>query len=131
MIDYVIYNTSSGEILKVIKVLSSDAAAANTPSGYSYLQSTADISTQKVSGGSVVSKTDSEKTTFNNSILSRNAIKKRNKLLFDSDYIQTVDFNAKLSDSARTNWQNYRQALRDVPDQAGYPSSITWPTKPT
>jgi len=24
----------------------------------------------------------------------------------------------------------YRQALRDVPQQAGFPSTITWPTKP-
>jgi hypothetical protein len=24
----------------------------------------------------------------------------------------------------------YRQALRDVPQQAGFPQTITWPTKP-
>lgn len=25
---------------------------------------------------------------------------------------------------------DYRQALRDVPAQAGFPDNITWPTKP-
>ena len=27
-------------------------------------------------------------------------------------------------------WRTYRQALRDVPEQAGFPASITWPTEP-
>lgn len=25
---------------------------------------------------------------------------------------------------------DYRQALRDVPQQAGFPENVTWPTKP-
>ena len=25
---------------------------------------------------------------------------------------------------------DYRQALRDITDQAGFPNNITWPTKP-
>ena len=35
-----------------------------------------------------------------------------------------------MTDAKRTEWTNYRQALLDVPAQAGYPDSITWPTKP-
>ncbi len=27
-------------------------------------------------------------------------------------------------------WRAYRQALRDVPQQAGFPASINWPTAP-
>ncbi len=27
-------------------------------------------------------------------------------------------------------WETYRQALRDVPEQAGFPMSIEWPEKP-
>ena len=131
MINYIIYNTSSGEILKVIRVSSEDSASANTPSGYSYLEGTADISTQKISSGSIVSKSSSEETTFNHEVLSRDAERKRNNLLLNSDYLQTVDFNLSLADSARFNSQTYRQALRDITGQAEYPSSITWPTKPT
>ena len=35
-----------------------------------------------------------------------------------------------MTDAKRTEWTNYRQALLDVPAQAGYPDDITWPTKP-
>lgn len=27
-------------------------------------------------------------------------------------------------------WEAYRQALRDVPEQEGFPLSIVWPEKP-
>ena len=30
-----------------------------------------------------------------------------------------------------TVWSDYRQALRDVPSQAGFPHEVTWPTEPT
>ena len=36
-----------------------------------------------------------------------------------------------MTDAKRLEWTNYRQALLDVPAQAGYPDNITWPTKPT
>jgi hypothetical protein len=29
------------------------------------------------------------------------------------------------------DWKTYRQALRDVPAQSGFPNSITWPTEPS
>ena len=28
------------------------------------------------------------------------------------------------------DWQTYRQALRDVPTQEGFPWSVTWPEQP-
>ena len=28
------------------------------------------------------------------------------------------------------DWQVYRQALRDVPEQAGFPYAVQWPTPP-
>ena len=28
-------------------------------------------------------------------------------------------------------WKTFRQALRDIPSQAGFPDNITWPTKPS
>ena len=27
-------------------------------------------------------------------------------------------------------WKVYRQALRDVPNQAGFPDNVVWPTQP-
>jgi hypothetical protein len=30
----------------------------------------------------------------------------------------------------RADWITYRQALRNIPLQVGFPADITWPTKP-
>jgi len=48
----------------------------------------------------------------------------RNAKLAETDW--TASSDVTMSDAMRT----YRQALRDVPAQEGFPSSITWPTKP-
>ena len=49
----------------------------------------------------------------------------RNRRLINSDWTQ-------LSDSSvdSTVWLDYRQALRDITNQAGFPWNINWPTKP-
>ena len=31
----------------------------------------------------------------------------------------------------KTAWAAYRQALRDIPEQSGFPISVIWPTPPT
>jgi hypothetical protein len=50
----------------------------------------------------------------------------RNRRLADSDWTQGKD----IPDSVSTPWAAYRQALRDVPAQAGFPWDIQWPNKP-
>lgn len=48
----------------------------------------------------------------------------RDKLLAETDWLA-------LSDTTMSSeWTTYRQALRDVTAQAGFPNTITWPTKP-
>jgi len=54
----------------------------------------------------------------------------RNKLLLESDISMLPDNYAKLSDEEKKEWANYRQALRDLPTQEGFPWEITWPKKP-
>ena len=39
--------------------------------------------------------------------------------------------DSPLSDSKKAEWQTFRQALRDIPTQAGFPTDVTWPTKPS
>jgi len=58
-------------------------------------------------------------------VLARNARTQRDTLLSQSDWTQVPD--APVDQQA---WANYRQALRDVPQQAGFPTDINWPTKP-
>jgi len=33
-------------------------------------------------------------------------------------------------DHVPEDWRTYRQALRDIPAQAGFPTKINWPVKP-
>ena len=49
----------------------------------------------------------------------------RNRLLAETDYWNASD-TPDMSDEQIA----YRQALRDLPDQAGFPDNVTWPTKP-
>jgi hypothetical protein len=50
---------------------------------------------------------------------------KRNKLLAESDWTQLSD-----SPADRAAWAAYRQTLRDISAQAGFPWEVTWPAKP-
>jgi len=67
--------------------------------------------------------TDDEITAY----LATQARAKREQLLTSCDWTQTAD----QSSAIKTLWQAYRQALRDVPKQAGFPATIEWPTLPT
>lgn len=49
----------------------------------------------------------------------------RDKLLSASDWTQVA--GAPVDQAA---WATYRQALRDIPEQAGFPNTINWPTEP-
>jgi len=48
----------------------------------------------------------------------------RNARLAATDWMASQDVT--MSDE----WRTYRQALRDVPTQSGFPNTITWPTAP-
>jgi hypothetical protein len=57
-------------------------------------------------------------------IQQRNVRQERDKRLFETDYLALSDQTLSAEMTA------YRQALRDVPAQSGFPASVTWPTKP-
>ena len=37
---------------------------------------------------------------------------------------------AELTLEKQESWKQYRLALKDIPQQSGFPYSVTWPTKP-
>lgn len=49
----------------------------------------------------------------------------RNKLLSKSDWTQLPD--APVDQAA---WAGYRQELRDLTEQVGFPTEVIWPTAP-
>ena len=48
----------------------------------------------------------------------------RDLLIAKSDWSQCAD----IDQSTKDKWVPYRKALRDVPQQAGFPFSVVWPT---
>jgi len=64
------------------------------------------------------------KVAADNAALAETVRIERNDLLKDTDHYGLSDMTMSAEMAA------YRQALRDVPQQAGFPSAITWPTKP-
>ena len=84
-------------------------------------------------------------TTFNNEIQRRKDLddeyvnsstflwmklrSERDNLLLSSDFTQLGDIG--LSESKKTEWINYRQALRDLPTNTSDPANPNWPTKPS
>jgi hypothetical protein len=56
------------------------------------------------------------------------ALARRTQLLVNSDWTQLAD--VPLSAERRAQWATYRQALRDITDQSGFPDNINWPATP-
>lgn len=52
----------------------------------------------------------------------------RNVLIFKSDWTQLTD--APLTNEQKNLWAIYRQSLRDIPQQSGFPWEVEWPQKP-
>ena len=80
----------------------------------------------KMVDGVLVAMSDEEIATMDseqNSMKPMMARAERDTLLSESDIYA-------LADRITDEWKTYRQALRDVPSQAGFPDNITWPTKP-
>ena len=61
----------------------------------------------------------------------RNALaarQQRNMLLADTDKVVLRFYESNVV--VPNQWVVYRQALRDLPQQVGFPNEIVWPNKP-
>ena len=123
---FVIYNPTSGEILYTFKTSDLTSLEMNVPDGYSWVEGEADSRTHIVSDGLVVKKSQSIIDDMENARLARYARGERDKRLQSSDWTQVPD--APVDQAA---WQVYRQALRDITEQEGFPLDITWPVPPS
>ena len=53
---------------------------------------------------------------------------RRDRLLAESDWTQIP--RSPLTVEQQDAWAAYRQELRDIPQQAGFPLTVVWPTTP-
>ena len=51
----------------------------------------------------------------------------RNQLLLDSDWTQLLNYPY----TNQAAWATYREQLRNVTQQSGFPLNVNWPTAPT
>jgi hypothetical protein len=66
--------------------------------------------------------------TYTDEELAAEAISRRDSELLKSDWTQLPD--VALTETQVNSWREYRQALRDITEQSGYPRNINWPVKP-
>lgn len=62
------------------------------------------------------------------SVLAAAARRRRDATLVASDWTQLPD--SSLNKTERAAWREYRQLLRDVPQQHAFPQAIDWPSPP-
>ena len=124
------------ENLGVDPVFEGPQATPTDHYGFSYFSGLEQVNGQwftKYSVGPVF--TDNEEGTAAQQMAAYKAMKdaeqaksvreQRNQKLKDCDWTQLAD--APVDKAA---WATYRQALRDVPSQAGFPWTIEWPIQP-
>lgn len=54
--------------------------------------------------------------------------RQRDALLHATDYYMMPDYS--ITEAALANVRAYRQALRDIPSQKGFPTQVKWPEPP-
>lgn len=76
-------------------------------------------------------------TTFSEQALTLTSAQKivKNKTIRDfslnlTDWYQSADVQSRLTYSQKKRLLDFRQSLREVSDQAGWPDTVTWPTSP-
>ena len=78
-------------------------------------------------GWHIRQKTDEEIAKYLADLAER-ARRLRDELLAGCDYIVAISYER--GEPVPQPWVDYRQALRDVPQQAGFPETIVWPERP-
>jgi hypothetical protein len=75
-----------------------------------------------------ISEMDDDAKAAKDAEAAKNVRTTRDKLIAETDWI--VIKNLELNQNVPGVWEVYRQNLRDIPAQAGFPHNVTWPSKP-
>lgn len=130
------FDPSNGRFLSFVDSQNQEVLDMNTPEGSVFVDGNYDINYYLDQG--VVVKQPEQPSTLHmfdfqtkTWIYSSSAIKgRRASLLEQSDWTDTLSSKTRLGDNLYSQWQVYRQALRDIPQQSGYPQNVVWPTPP-
>ena len=109
------------------KVVVRDGAVQDAKGNWVQAWKEQDMFTEYTDDDGKVQTVDAQKAVYDaqqKSVLEAAERASRDRLLQETDFYALSD--VAMSDAMKT----YRQALRDVPAQSGFPNSITWPEKP-
>jgi hypothetical protein len=131
---YTIYLEATGQILRVVQT---EDIEIQLQTGEAYIEGSVDDSAYYIENGLPVAipPKPNEYSVFDYStkswvadinIATGDALAKRQRLLIRSDWTQMPDVQLQ----NKTEWVTYRQELRDITDQPGYPFNVVWPTPP-
>lgn len=133
---YTIYSNATGKILRTVQTNNIDSQLQD---GESYVDGSIDSSAYYIENDVAVAipPQTSPYAAFDfvtkQWVLSENlaladVLPKRQRLLYLSDWTQIP--NNPLTPEQQDAWGIYRQELRDITSQPGYPFNVIWPTPP-
>jgi hypothetical protein len=136
---YSIYNQTTGKILRIVQTNAIERQLSNNET---YIDGSYDASKYYIADNEPVE--IPEKTSpyaefnyttkqweLNPELAKKEVLPKRRQLLLNSDWTDTLSAKTRLGDELYNQWQTYRQALRDITLQPGYPYTVEWPTTPS
>lgn len=138
--NYTIYNQTTGQISRIVQT---DEIELQLGENELYLEGSYNDDAYYIADGEPVgmpAKPDSPYAEFdyttkewvlNSNLAIIDVLAKRRKLLINSDWTDTLSAKTRLGDELYNQWQTYRQSLRDITDQPGYPFEVVWPTVPS
>lgn len=133
---YTIYVSATGEISRTVQT---DDIDSQIQSGESYLEGSIDASVYYIENGAAVAipAKPNQYSVFDfttkqwvqqENLAIADVLPKRQRLLYSSDWTQIP--NNPLTSEKQAAWATYRQELRDIPSQSGYPFNVIFPTPP-
>jgi len=133
---YTIYNELTGQILRIVQT---NNIELQIQYGENYLEGSIDDSAYYILNNVAISipPKPNEYSVFDyttkqwvqvETIAVIDVSSKRQRLLYASDWTQIP--NNPLTVEQQQAWADYRQQLRDIPAQSGYPFNVIWPTPP-
>jgi hypothetical protein len=130
------FSSTDGSFIKAVESTHQETIERNTPADSVYFDG--DFGPKHyVTNGAValIPEKPSELHKFDFSskawVLSESSIRaKRQKLLEASDWTDTLSSKERFGEQLYTAWMVYRQALRDIPEQPGFPAAVEWPVAP-
>ena len=135
--NYTIYSASNGQILR--NVQTTDSIDLQLQVGESYVDGIINTANYYIENGVAVEippKPDqysvfdytTKQWVDDENLAIADVLSKRQRLLYASDWTQIP--NNPLTSAQQDAWATYRQELRDIPSQSGYPFNVIWPTPP-